>query len=146
MAENFNRRKFIQLAASAATMPLLAACGASGSAQLRAASFREQKAADAARYAAIPDGEFTIPAVPGNRIDKKYWRQVVDDPFGEVPGTIVIDTPNRFLYLTLPENKAMRYGIGVGKAGFEWSGRATVQMETPLADLDAAERNDRARA
>lgn len=129
MIKQINRRQFLALGTSAAATSVLAACGASGSAELRAASFRDQQRADLMRYAAINDGEFTIPAIPGNRVDRKYWRQVVDDPFGEVPGTIVIDTPNRFLYLTLPDNKAMRYGIGVGKAGFEWSGRATVQMK-----------------
>lgn len=129
MIKQINRRQFLALGTSAAATSVLAACGASGSAELRAASFRDQQRADLMRYAAIDDGEFTIPAIPGNRIERQYWRQVVDDPFGEVPGTIVIDTPNRFLYLTMPDNKAMRYGIGVGKAGFEWSGRATVQMK-----------------
>ncbi len=117
------------LGASAAAAPLLAACGAAGTAQLRAASFREQARADLMRYAAIEDGEFTIPAIPGNRIDRQFWRQVVDDPFGELPGTLVVDTPNRFLYLTLQDKQALRVGIGVGKQGFTWSGRATIQMK-----------------
>jgi len=112
-----------------AATSVLAACGVSGSADLRVANYREQVSADLMRYAAINDGEFTIPAIPGNRIDRQFWRQVVDDPFGEVPGTIVVDTPNRFLYLTMQDNKALRVGIGVGKQGFTWSGRATVQMK-----------------
>jgi lipoprotein-anchoring transpeptidase ErfK/SrfK len=49
-------------------------------------------------------------------------RQLVDFPSKEPPGTIVIDTPNTFLYLVLGHGKAMRYGIGVGREGFTWAG------------------------
>lgn len=141
MIRKFNRRQFLALGSSVAATSVLAACGATGSAQLRAASFREQATADLMRYAAIDDGEFIIPAIPGNRIDRKFWRQQVADPFGELPGTIVVDTPNRYLYLTLPDNQAIRVGVGIGKQGFTWSGRATVQMKrrwptwTPPRDM-----------
>ena len=40
----------------------------------------------------------------------------------EPPGTIIIDTPNTYLYLTIGHGKALRYGIGVGREGFTWSG------------------------
>jgi len=130
MVRDLNRRRFLSLAAAASATSILAACGgASGSAQLRAANWKAKKAADLARYAAIYDGEHVVPAIPGNRIDREFWRQVVDDPFGEVPGTIVVDTPNRHLYLIMADKQAMRYGIGVGKAGFEWSGRAKIQLK-----------------
>jgi len=49
-------------------------------------------------------------------------RQLVDFPTKEPAGTIVIDTQNTFLYLTLGGNKAVRYGIGVGREGFTWAG------------------------
>ncbi|MGZ8300715.1 MAG: L,D-transpeptidase family protein [Rhodoplanes sp.] len=49
-------------------------------------------------------------------------RQVVTYPTPEPAGTIIIDTPNTFLYLVLGDGKAMRYGIGVGREGFTWSG------------------------
>jgi lipoprotein-anchoring transpeptidase ErfK/SrfK len=42
------------------------------------------------------------------------------------PGTIIVDTPKRFLYFVLPGKKAVRYGIGVGKAGFAWEGEAYI--------------------
>jgi hypothetical protein len=51
-----------------------------------------------------------------------YFRTVVDYPTVEPPGTIIIDTPNTYLYLTLGHGKATRYGIGVGREGFTWSG------------------------
>ncbi len=55
-------------------------------------------------------------------VNPKYFKQVVEYPTQEKPGTIVIDTPNRFLYLVQEDGKALRYGIGVGRPGFEWAG------------------------
>ena len=49
-------------------------------------------------------------------------RQIVNYRTSEAPGTIIIDTPNTYLYLVLGGGKAMRYGIGVGRPGFTWSG------------------------
>ena len=53
-------------------------------------------------------------------------RQVVNYPTREAPGTIIIDTPNTYLYLVLGNGQAMRYGIGVGRDGFTWSGTQTI--------------------
>ena len=52
----------------------------------------------------------------------RFHRTVVDYPTVEAPGTIIIDTPNTYLYLTLGQGRAIRYGIGVGREGFTWSG------------------------
>jgi lipoprotein-anchoring transpeptidase ErfK/SrfK len=54
--------------------------------------------------------------------DPKYNKQLVDYHGKEGAGTIVVDTPNKFLYLVQGDGKAMRYGIGVGRPGFTWSG------------------------
>ncbi len=51
-----------------------------------------------------------------------YRKQMVSYNGGQNAGTIVIDTPNKFLYLVQGDGKAMRYGIGVGRPGFEWAG------------------------
>ena len=51
---------------------------------------------------------------------------MVDDPTGERPGTIVVDTADRFLYLVRDDGKALRYGVGIGRDGFAWSGRAQI--------------------
>ena len=56
----------------------------------------------------------------------QYRRQVVDYRTSEAPGTIIIDTPNTYLYFVLGNGRAMRYGIGVGREGFTWSGVQTV--------------------
>ncbi|WP_454001790.1 L,D-transpeptidase [Afipia felis] len=53
-------------------------------------------------------------------------RQYVDDPTGQSPGTIVVDPANHYLYLVQQGGKALRYGVGVGRAGMAWSGTANV--------------------
>jgi lipoprotein-anchoring transpeptidase ErfK/SrfK len=55
-------------------------------------------------------------------LSPRFYRTVVDSPTVEPPGTIIIDTPNTYLYLTIGHGKAIRYGIGVGREGFTWSG------------------------
>ncbi len=78
-------------------------------------------------YAAYNDLGHQVPAVPFDKIDKKYRRQVVVNNTGEPPGTIVVHLQERLLYLTQPGGDAIRYGVGIGKEGFVWSGRAQIQ-------------------
>ncbi|WP_223477151.1 L,D-transpeptidase family protein [Oricola indica] len=80
----------------------------------------------ASMYGPVSDGGFQIPAVPYTKIPERFLRQVVSDPTGEDRGTIVVDTRGHFLYLVLGGGKAVRYGVGLGRAGFEWSGRAEI--------------------
>jgi lipoprotein-anchoring transpeptidase ErfK/SrfK len=61
-------------------------------------------------------------------------RQVVEDPPREVPGTVVIDTANTYLYLVLGGGKAMRYGIGVGREGFTWAGIRAIERKAEWPD------------
>jgi lipoprotein-anchoring transpeptidase ErfK/SrfK len=61
-------------------------------------------------------------------------RQIVEYRTSEAPGTIIIDTPNTYLYLVLPGGKAMRYGIGVGREGFTWSGVKTIERKAEWPD------------
>ncbi|WP_284422608.1 MULTISPECIES: L,D-transpeptidase [unclassified Bradyrhizobium] len=67
-------------------------------------------------------------------IDPKYEKQIVDYDGKERPGTIVIDTPNKFLYLVQGEGRALRYGIGVGRPGFTWSGVKTISAKREWPD------------
>jgi lipoprotein-anchoring transpeptidase ErfK/SrfK len=62
-------------------------------------------------------------------LDPKYEKQVVEYYGKECPGTIVIDTPNKFLFLVQGDGKALRYGVGVGRPGFTWSGVKTVSAK-----------------
>jgi lipoprotein-anchoring transpeptidase ErfK/SrfK len=61
-------------------------------------------------------------------------RQIVDYPTSEARGTVVIDTPNTYLYYVLGGGKAMRYGIGVGRDGFTWSGVEAVARKAEWPD------------
>lgn len=79
-----------------------------------------------AMYGPQPEEKFPLPAMDIAGVNPKYFRQQVAYPTGEVPGTIVIDTQNRFLYLVQENGMAMRYGIGVGKAGLEFEGTARI--------------------
>lgn len=94
-------------------------------------------------YAATYDGGHFIPAVDMSQIDPKFWRQRVDYPTNEPVGTLVVDTPNRFLYLIESAGQALRYGVGIGRAGFAWSGRAHIAYKrawptwTPPAEMIA---------
>ena len=66
--------------------------------------------------------------------DPKYEKQEVEYHTKEGRGTIVIDTPNKFLYLVEGDGRALRYGIGVGKPGFMWSGVKTISAKREWPD------------
>jgi lipoprotein-anchoring transpeptidase ErfK/SrfK len=70
----------------------------------------------------------------GAAAPERFRRQVVDYQTGETPGTIVIDTPNTYLYLVLGHGRALRYGIGVGREGFTWSGRESISRKAEWPD------------
>lgn len=71
---------------------------------------------------------------PGAMIDPRFLRQEVAYEGKEAPGTIVIDTPRHFLYLVGDNGTAMRYGIGVGRPGFTWSGMHAVSAKKEWPD------------
>ena len=77
-------------------------------------------------YTSVRDAGYQLPTVPAYKVPKKYHRQRVRFDTSEKPGTIIVDTGAKFLYLVEGDGKAMRYGIGVGRDGFEWSGTARV--------------------
>ncbi|NND49641.1 MAG: L,D-transpeptidase [Rhizobiales bacterium] len=56
-------------------------------------------------------------------------RKIVASTFNYQPGTVIIDTQDRFLYLLMENGQALRYGVGVGRQGFEWSGTATIERK-----------------
>ncbi|NOJ47412.1 L,D-transpeptidase [Bradyrhizobium archetypum] len=78
--------------------------------------------------AAAPQEEerFELPA--------RLRRQVVHYDTREAPGTVIIDTPNTYLYLVLGNGQAMRYGIGIGRDGFTWSGTQTITRKAEWPD------------
>ena len=70
----------------------------------------------------------TVELDPANRHQPVYYRT------HEAPGTIIIDTSDRFLYLIQPNNVAIRYGIGVGRDGFQWQGLLKVSRKAEWPD------------
>ena len=82
-------------------------------------------------YAAVSDDGFNVPAVPLYKVEARYRRQVVALPsrIPDEPGVIVVDPQYRNLYYVQAGGTAIRYGIGVGRAGFAWSGEATIQRK-----------------
>lgn len=76
-------------------------------------------------YAAVDEG-YALPEIDVSTIDPRLWRQDVEYSTTEKVGTLIVDTPARFLYHVLPGGRATRYGVGVGREGFEWAGRAKI--------------------
>lgn len=135
-----SRRSFISLSAIAAASAL---AGCSSTAGMRQTAGQPGSLPETVRavqpaptptdaelavmYGPIEDGGFVIPAVPYKQIDPRFYRQQVLDPTGQAPGTIVVDTPSRFLYLVQPGGTAMRYGVGIRRDGFAWQGDGVIQ-------------------
>jgi lipoprotein-anchoring transpeptidase ErfK/SrfK len=63
---------------------------------------------------------------PVKSLPPQFRRTIVNYPSKEPAGTIIVDTPHTYLFLVLGKGKAMRYGIGVGREGFTWSGAEKV--------------------
>ena len=117
-------------------MPNKLATTASLAALIAAAAFTSPASAQSlfaflappAQVEAAPAPQAVAPAAADDdaamdqAMDPRLQRQVVAYPTREAPGTIIVDTPHTFLYLVLGDGQAMRYGIGVGREGFTWSG------------------------
>lgn len=73
--------------------------------------------------------DFPIERTNLRLIKKRFRRQIVDYEGVETVGTIIVDPDNRYLYYVIEQGQAIRYGVGVGRAGFAWSGSATVGMK-----------------
>jgi lipoprotein-anchoring transpeptidase ErfK/SrfK len=92
-------------------------------------------------YAGGVDNGRTFPAVDLQTIDPRFLRREVTDPTGEAPGTIVVDPDHHFLYHVHEAGVATRYGVGVGREGFAWNGKATIKRKsvwptwTPPSDM-----------
>lgn len=77
-------------------------------------------------YDAMPHEQFSIPAVDISKLDERFWRTEIDYDTPEKPGTLIVDTPAKYLYHVGRGGRATRYGIGVGREGFAWAGRAVM--------------------
>ena len=116
---------------------------ASAQAQTFATLFAPQQQYAPQQQVAVPQQAYAAPQyaptveeeiAPDAQLDPRLQRQMVDYRTKEAPGTIVIDTPNTFLYLVMGNGKAMRYGIGVGREGFTWSGTHPIVRKAEWPD------------
>ena len=133
MRTTFSRRGLL-LGASAASAFILTSCasrrtigeasGLNNSKEVNTALEREVDLASA--YGPRPDEQFPLPAVNIKEVPEKFYRRFVAYETDEQPGTLIVDTKNFYLYHVESRGYAMRYGVGLGRAGFEWSGRAKV--------------------
>jgi len=140
----FSRRRFLCLSTAAASGLALPACSTSGNQPEGSAPIKPVvEPSYVSMYRAMPEEDFPIPAVDLTKVDKRFYRQLVDYPTSERPGTIVVDTRSYYLYLVRAGGKAMRYGVGLGRQGFEWSGAGVIQWKqkwpkwTPPAEMIA---------
>jgi lipoprotein-anchoring transpeptidase ErfK/SrfK len=85
-------------------------------------------------YGPVRGEPFPIPAAPLSRIDPRFLRARVAYPSREPPGTIIVDPRQRYLYHVQEGGRAMRYGVGVGREGFGWSGTAEIKNKQEWPD------------
>ncbi|MEP1206198.1 MAG: L,D-transpeptidase [Rhizobiaceae bacterium] len=139
-ASRINRRHFMLSAGSASLLTL------TGCARTRADAHGLKLPANSrknALYRALPNEKFPIAAIPRGHLKRKYQRRLVRYKTKEKPGTVVVDTRNFYLYHVERNGRAMRYGVGLGRAGFAWSGRARIAWKrkwpkwTPPAEMIA---------
>lgn len=85
-------------------------------------------------YGEIRGERFAVPAVPLSRVDQAFLRRSVSYASAEPPGTIIIDPRARYLYHVQGAGRATRYGVGVGREGFAWSGTAIIHDKQEWPD------------
>ena len=134
-----DRRRF--LLATAATGILLSGCARTSTSRNDHPLRVSPRRSSWADYGALPNEKFPIPAIPRGQLPRRFRRQRVRYATNEKPGTVVVDTRNFFLYHVERDGWAMRYGVGLGRAGFAWSGRARIAWKrkwpkwTPPAEM-----------
>jgi lipoprotein-anchoring transpeptidase ErfK/SrfK len=84
--------------------------------------------------APAPRAQADVADEPRAAVPDRFRRQIVEYRTNEPTGTIIVDTPNTYLYLVLGNGRAMRYGIGVGRDGFTWSGVQTITRRAEWPD------------
>ena len=99
-----------------------------------AAPASAQRAAPPQDILDVDDQPGFIPSKESEQLSGQWEKQVVFFRTSEAPGTIVISTKDRYLYHVLGANRAMRYGIGVGREGFQWSGLLKVSRKQEWPD------------
>ena len=122
----------------------LSACSSTGKRDLTASRANVIQVDEpwASYYSMKTNEPFPVPGIDVRKIPQQFWRQEVDYAGGEKPGTIVVNTSERFLYLVQGGGRAMRYGVGVGREeGLNFRGSAVIARKaewprwTPTANM-----------
>jgi len=117
-----SRRSFLAGGASLAALSL-AGCATQ---RMKAVETPQSSQYYLSMYGPLPDEQYPVPAIDLTKLDPNMFRTEVPDPTGERPGTIVVNTSERHLYLVQEGGQAIRYGVGIGREGFAWAGKAKV--------------------
>ena len=115
-----SKSRFASLAALLAAAAL--SCGTARAQQFAFFTPSQPQAQQPAPQAAPPDVTDDQSSDENAQLDPRLQRQVVNYATAEAPGSVIVDTPHTVLYFVLGNGKAIRYGIGVGRQGFTWSG------------------------
>ena len=114
---------------------LLAGAAALAASSLASLPAMAQSAGDPdGRYGAVGGEPFPVPAINLRRIRPEFLRTVVSYDGPEPQGTIVIDPAQHFLFFVNGDGSAIRYGVGVGRQGFLWSGNAEIKAKREWPD------------
>ena len=128
---SLRRRSFLAGGISASALTL-AGCRADPAIQSRILQRNAQNAAweyYQEVYGGIESEEYPLPAVDLRNLKTKFFRREVTNNTGVPAGSVVVNTKTFYLYWTQPNGSAMRYGVGLGRAGFSWSGSGVIQWK-----------------
>ena len=123
------RRDFLAAAAI-----ILLPFAASGAAQAQTLTYAPQPASSSWNDDQLSSPQIVEEETDGAEVPERFKRRVVSFNSSEPAGTIVIDTGNTYLYYVLAQGRAIRYGVGVGREGFTWSGVQTVSRKSEWPD------------
>ena len=130
MKETMNRRQFICAAAGSSVLALSGCTTATKTGQLDEKPSPDPRLSNVrVMYGPMPDERFPLPAINIDKVPSKFWRRQVNFTSPYPVGTVIVNTKTYFLHLIQENGKAMRYGVGLGRQGFEWSGEGVIQWK-----------------
>ena len=125
-----NRRQFIVGAAGSSVLALSGCTTSTKTGQLDEKPSPDPRLSNVwVMYGPMPDERFPLPAINIDKVPSKFWRRQVNFTSPYPVGTVIVNTKTYFLHLIQENGKAMRYGVGLGRQGFEWSGEGVIQWK-----------------
>lgn len=125
-----NRRQFIYGAASTSVLALSGCTTATKVGQPVEKPPTSQNSSNImTMYGPMPEERFPLPAIEISKVPSKFRRRQVNFTSPYPVGTVIVDTKTYYLHLVQENGQAMRYGVGLGRQGFEWSGEGVIQWK-----------------